>query len=137
MVALIAEAFPTFADRVLPFATDWLGRAYAIDLDRQRNDEPLVLQLDPATGETLEVPATLTTFHDVELVDYPEDAIALTYYGEWRESAPKTTLNQDSCVGFRIPLFLGGSDDLANLEVTDLNVHWSLSAQIRGAVGEV
>jgi Domain of unknown function (DUF1851) len=35
------------------------------------------------------------------------------------------------CVGYQVPLFLGGKDSLENLEITDLDVYWSLSGQLR------
>ena len=40
-------------------------------------------------------------------------------------------LKADECVGYRVPLFLGGQDVVDNLEVSDLGVYWSLCAQLR------
>src|SRR5438128_1135977 len=54
--AQIAEAFPDFATHAVPFGYDWLGRAFAVDLNRADGSEPLVLLLEPGTGEALEVP---------------------------------------------------------------------------------
>jgi len=34
-------------------------------------------------------------------------------------------------VGYRVPLFLGGSDRTVNLERTDMSVYWTLAAQMR------
>ncbi|CAE6797130.1 hypothetical protein R75461_05007 [Paraburkholderia nemoris] len=34
------------------------------------------------------------------------------------------------CVGYKRPLFLGGADELHNLELTDLDVYWTLSSQM-------
>jgi hypothetical protein len=41
------------------------------------------------------------------------------------------------CVGFRSPLFLGGQDSVDNLELTDLDVYWSLSGQLRLATQDL
>jgi hypothetical protein len=34
------------------------------------------------------------------------------------------------CVGYRKPLFLGGADNLTNVEMLDLDVYWTLTAQL-------
>jgi len=33
-------------------------------------------------------------------------------------------------MGYRKPLFLGGSDEVENLEVSDLDVYWHIMGQI-------
>jgi hypothetical protein len=39
-------------------------------------------------------------------------------------------LKENQCYGFKIPPILGGDYEIANIEVTDLAVHYSLQAQI-------
>jgi hypothetical protein len=34
-------------------------------------------------------------------------------------------------VGYGVPLFLGGQDVVDNLELTDLDVYWSVCGQLR------
>ncbi len=41
----------------------------------------------------------------------------------------------DECVGYQTPLFLGGVDATTNLEICDVDVYWTLSAQILAQVG--
>ncbi|WP_277621809.1 T6SS immunity protein Tdi1 domain-containing protein, partial [Caballeronia zhejiangensis] len=36
----------------------------------------------------------------------------------------------EECVGYRIPLFLGGKDVMDNLETSNLDVYWTLMAQL-------
>ncbi len=38
------------------------------------------------------------------------------------------------CVGYRKPLFLGGQDVIDNLEISDMEVYWSLCGQLLGRV---
>jgi hypothetical protein len=38
------------------------------------------------------------------------------------------------CVGYKVPLFLGGADGLANLEVIDLSVYVEICGQLRNKV---
>lgn len=129
---LIGEAFPTFGDRAAPFGYDWLGRQFALDRDRVSGGEPLVLLIEPGTGEVLEIPANFREFHDQELVDYPDAALALEFFEEWRRaSSGIATLERLECAGYRVPLFLGGSDTVDNLEVIGLDIYWTLAGQLR------
>ena len=36
-----------------------------------------------------------------------------------------------TCFGYQLPLFLGGEDALANLELSDLDVYWTFMDQLR------
>lgn len=127
-----AEAFPEFTSRFHPFAYDWLGRQFGVDFGRMEEGRPLVLLLEPGTGEALEVPATFASFHEEELVNYADAALATTFFDAWaavnRAAMP---LKRDLCVGYRVPLFLGGRDEVDNMEISDFQVYWSICGQLR------
>ena len=38
--------------------------------------------------------------------------------------------NCEECVGYKTPLFLGGKDVMDNLEILNLDVYWTLTAQL-------
>lgn len=127
---LVDAGFPFLGRRVLPFSTDWLGRVFAADTGRLDRGEPMVLMLEPGTGEALEIPCTIQSFHDRELIEYKDAALAAPFYEAWLDlggSIPEAT----QCIGYRKPLFLGGKDEVSNLEVADLDVYWTLTTQLR------
>ncbi|WP_208996340.1 T6SS immunity protein Tdi1 domain-containing protein [Pseudovibrio ascidiaceicola] len=126
---LIGENYPHFKGRVFCFAYDWAGRQFALDFARMEHGEPLVLLLDPATGEAFDVPTNFLEFHNQELAEDPEPALSESFFLEWL-AATQHKLQPNECVGYKVPLFLGGKDELANLEVTDLEVYWTLSGQM-------
>jgi len=127
---ICVEAFPRFANRVLCFASDWMGNQFAIDSKRADKGEYQILLFDIGTGEALEVPATFKKFHDEELTQDPEAALAASFFQRWLSSGGAAP-HRDQCIGYNVPLSLGGKDDVSNLEVTDMGVYWLLSAQIR------
>jgi len=128
----VDEGFSEFDGKAFPFAFDWLGRQYALDRNRSVDGEPQVLLIEPGSGEALEIPATFREFLNVELVEDPDAVAALSFFLEWKEQNPRSIpLSDDVCVGYKVPLFLGGSDDVANLELSDIDVYWSLSVQLR------
>lgn len=125
----IEVAFPVYRDRAICFAYDWLGRVFALDRERLEDGRPGVVLLEPGTGQALEIPSNLETFHTDELLEYGEAALAISFHEAWLAaggSAPRL----DQCVGYRKPLFLGGADDFDNLELSDLDVYWHLFGQI-------
>jgi hypothetical protein len=131
-LSLIAEGFPEFASRACPFGYDWLGRQFAIDAGRLQGGQPLVLLLEPGTGEGLEIPLPFGAFHDEELVEYQEAALATNFFDAWsQDHGTSLPLASGDCVGYRVPLFLGGRDAVDNLEVIDLDVYWTTCGQLR------
>jgi Domain of unknown function (DUF1851) len=123
-------AFPAHRGQIWLFGFDWLGRQFALDASRTKGKEPLVLLLEPGTGEALEIPATLAEFHESTLIHETEAALAESFFRTWRSNAPNGSLDHSQCAGYRVPLFLGGRDEVDNLEVTGLAVYWGLLAQL-------
>jgi hypothetical protein len=125
----VASAFPEFRGRVACFGYDWLGRAFAIDSKRLEGGRHGVVMFERGTGQALEIPSNIERFHDSELINFRDAALAFDFYRRWRASGgaqPEHT----QCVGYRRPLFLGGNDDIDNLELLDLDVYWHIFGQL-------
>ncbi len=125
----VATAFPSFKGRIFCFSYDWLGRHFAIDFQRHQQSQFLLLMLEPGTGQALEIPTTFADFHAQELIHHQDAALAVDFYRTWRAQgglAPDAM----QCVGYKQPLFLGGSDSADNLELADMDVYWSLCGQL-------
>lgn len=122
--------FPEYRGRIVPFAFDWLGRHFASDLARLENGEPLVLMLEVGAGEAMMVPASIGDFHNVELVQHADDALATPFWEQWRRLRPGD-LAFSECAGYKVPLFLGGADVVANLDVIDVAVYVDICGQLR------
>lgn len=131
--ALVRHAFPEFAGRLACFAYDWLGRQFATDSGRGKTEDPEVMLFEPGTGEALEIPVPFSRFHDEELVDFTEEALARSFFDQWRRSGGEAP-SPSECVGYKRPLFLGGEDVVANLEISDLGVYWTIMGQLRRQV---
>lgn len=131
-LGFVEKAFPEFAGTVVPFGQDWLGRQFALDLERRVKGQPLVVLFEPGAGEALDIPADFSDFHKDILVKRRNDALASDFFAAWAEQNPLAVpLSDHVCVGYRVPLFLGGDDELENLEVTDVEVYWELMGQLR------
>jgi hypothetical protein len=128
---IVGDAFPEYVKRISCFGYDWLGRHFVLDSSRIDGGQSLVLMLEPGTGEVLEIPTNFVMLHDDELVDYADAALAKDFYARWRKGSGARELSPDQCVGYKVPLFLGGADEVDNLEVIDAEVYWALCGQLR------
>ena len=90
-----------------------------------------MLLFEPGTGEVLDIPFSFARFHE-QLDELREPALAGSFFASWAQANPDLLpLSAAQCVGYKVPLFLGGKDTLENLEVIDLEVYWSMSGQLR------
>lgn len=129
-----AVAFPHFSKRVTVFGFDWLGRAFALNPERDINGHPGVVMLEPGTGDVLEIPCNIQSFHNDELINFRDAALAGPFFDDWL-AAGGVQPKYNQCIGYKIPLFLGGEDGVENLQVSDIDVYWHLGqliAQVRG-----
>ncbi len=124
----IAGAFPEFGNRITCFGYDWLGRAFAIDSKRLEGGLPGVIMFEPGTGEALKMPCNIDSFHNEEIIEYRDAALASNFYNRWiSNGGPPPQYGQ--CIGYLKPLFLDGVDELENLQVTDIDVYWHIMGQ--------
>jgi hypothetical protein len=125
----VTEPFQDYRGYVRCFGRDWLCNQFCVDKRRKKdNGEPLVLLFEIGTGQVLKIPETLASFHSALIVEDPDAALAESFYHRWRltDSRP---LGPKECVGYKVPLFLGGKDEVSNLARTDAEVYWHLTAQ--------
>ena len=121
---IVTESYPEFKNKFDLFGYDWLGRCFGIDL-RDRN----ILMFEIGTGEVLNIPCDILEFLNVEIPIYNDACLASTFYKEWIEYYGKKVKLND-CIGYKIPLFLGGEDGISNLEEIDMEVYWSITGQL-------
>lgn len=124
----VESAFPQFKGRIVCFAFDWLGRHFALDKKRVNDHQMQVLLFEPGAGEVMQIPANFHLFHNSELVQFRNDALASDFFSQWLDSGG-TSPNHAQCIGYKVPLFLGGTDTIDNLEVSDMDVYWAVCTQ--------
>lgn len=118
---IVEQTFPRYKNRISVFGYDWFGRVFA--LSKASNT---VLLFEPGTGDVFDIPANIADFHDVEIVEHHQDSLLSEYFEEWFEANDKFVLPNNKCVGYKVPLFLNGEDELDNLEVSDMEVYWEI-----------
>jgi len=131
---LVFEAFPEVRgiDRkadVLAF--DWHGCQYLTAKVKGESDL-MVLKADLGVG-AVDVWATGPEFAAVLNLDEVGEVFNGEAYDQWRAAAgrPEGQLPFTDCVEFTMPLYLGGEETLENLQLIDLEVSWTIGAQLR------
>lgn len=121
-------AFPQLGGRVRCFAFDWLGRHFCCDFDASASSPPRVVVLEPGGGGVLRIPGNFAQFHDEVLPDYTDAVLEAELFEEWalRTSDP---LKYDECVGYAVPLYLGGEHSIENLRIQDRSSYWTWTTQ--------
>ena len=118
---IVEESFPKYKGNIEVFGYDWLGRIFAT-----KKTKGTSLLFEPGTGDVFDVPVGFAEFHDVELVEYYQDCLAAKFFDEWFSKNDNYILKSTECVGYKIPLFLNGDDNITNVEVSDMEVYWEL-----------
>lgn len=126
---IVTEAFPYFKNKIFCFSYDWLGRQFALDFTRVFEGEPMILMFEPGTGDALEIPSTFLSFHEEELNEFQDAALAVEFFNEWKKENTQP-LDHNKCVGYKVPLFLGGEDEITNLDISDMEVYWGIIGQL-------
>jgi hypothetical protein len=86
--------------------------------------------IEPGSGDVFEIDESFADYFNVDVVDDPDTFLAADLFQDW-QSAGGRLPGDGECVGFKVPLFLGGAGAASNLELTDLGVYWSFAAQLR------
>ncbi len=128
---IIEEAFPDFKGKFKAFGYDWLGRCFGIDLRDKTNGNILLFEI--GTNDILEIPCPFERFLNEEIPLNSDACLAEPFFNEWLDYA-KAELHYGRCIGYKIPLFLGGADTVANLEDSDMEVYWSVVTQIKNQI---
>jgi T6SS immunity protein Tdi1, C-terminal len=124
--------FPSESDSVEAFGRDWQGNVFGL---RCRLGSRGVLLFQPGTGDVFEVADSIESFHNEELTQHAEEALSQSLWQAWRSNFPAPTIAQ--CVGYKMPIFLGGDVAVENLVIADLDVYWDVTGQLLEQVREL
>jgi hypothetical protein len=119
------EAFPEFRGKLAIFGQDWQGNQFGI----KTTAPSTVLLLQIGSGQAFEIADTLQQAHEVEFVEFADEALSIRLWQEWL-AAGGAIPEFNQCVGLINPLFLGGSNEVENLQLCDTEVYWDITSQL-------
>jgi hypothetical protein len=112
------------------FASDWRGNLFLFDRARLPTGERKIAFLEVATGEYAVIEHPFRGLIGELLPGGAAELLGAATLGDWRAIGGRVPEGNE-CVGLRIPLMLGGQDEVANFEVLLLDRLWvSLAGQV-------
>ena len=123
---ILNRIFRNYNGEIIPFGYDWLGRQYC-KLSSQNN---VIAMFDPATIEGYQLAGNIVSFHEKDLVFERDETVSENTFYSLLKFLAIEALKNSECIGYRVPLLLGGEDKYSNFEITDLEVYWEMQAQI-------
>jgi len=126
----VADAFPDYGNRVFPLAFDWLNRIFCADFDRTVNAKPMLLIMSHLTDEVFDIPVGVDEFHNMNLIEHHNGLLESDLFEAFLRSRQLTQLSYSECAGLSVPLFLGGQYAIENMDVTDIDVDWTMTATL-------
>ena len=112
------------------FATDWLGRLFFLHSNVRRKDgEPALGMLDSTTGESVDLDYSFGEFIGKALAEDWRNLLDADRLDAWRDAGNEAP-RFDQVVAPKQPLILGGSDEIAEMELSFLVVAVSFGGQI-------
>jgi hypothetical protein len=123
---LLADYFPKYKGRIIPFGYDWMGKQFCLDTGRK----DYILLFDLATAKDFELNQNIVLFHNNDLIYEKEEVLSEQLFDQVLDEFSLKKLAYTECVTHKTPLFLGGKDNVSNYEVSDLEVCWEMQFQI-------
>lgn len=126
---IVGKMFAAVDRKCAVFASDWLGRQFAVDFTEILDGKPSITCFDFGTPETFTTDTPILVFHNQDLTEKADITIEPVFFQQWWASNP-TPIGFDQCISYKNPLFLGGEKTVDNLDVTDLEVHLEIMSQL-------
>lgn len=125
----VTAMYPKAVGKILVFAADWLGRQFALHFLEGKTSLPVVVCFEIGVAKVFTTDLPVIDFHNEALIDSADAALAFSLYKKWRRKN-KSAITPTRCVGYRVPLFLGGEDKVTNLHDIDMNVYVDVCGQL-------
>lgn len=86
----------------------------------------MVILFEPGTGDVYDTDADIIKFHDELISQNPIECLVSDLFEYWYKANDHKPLAYKDCVSYKVPLFLGGKDELDNLDICDMEVYWEI-----------
>jgi hypothetical protein len=129
---LISEYVEGYKDEILPFAYDWEGRQLGVSKESYEG----IYLFDPVDLSGSFLDENLIEFHNESLATNRID-LGEEYFKETLGQFKIDGLKDNTCIGYKIPLFLNGKGDSTNYQIIDIEVYWAVQYQLYNQIKDL
>ncbi len=130
LTTLIESVFPTISGKIAPFAVDWMGRIFVSDISILNDaGAATVTCFDLAEPSSFATDADFEEFHNYTAVDNMNALFNMEQLAKY-SSSNKFLSDDLNCIGYKVPLFLGGLDSPDNQEITNRSVYLHMLTEL-------
>lgn len=115
----LEKAFPEYKGTFRLFGYDWMGRCFAVPT----GNEDKIIVFDPGVFDVYEVSLGFLDFVNKAIPMSTNECLSSDAFISWQQ-AFEEELGSGRCVGYKVPLFLGGKDEPDNFELIDMSGYW-------------
>lgn len=123
--SIITAYFNNHLNAIYPFGFDWMGRQFCLGVTKK-----ILFMFDPSTGEFFELDQSIVLLHEEDFANDPDGMLAANLFNEALSFCKLKSIDYDECMGYKTPLFLGGTDNIENLQKQDLEVYWHIETEL-------
>lgn len=123
---IIGQCFKTHKNKIYPFGFDWMGRQFCMSIDNNN----LLFMFDIATAEYFELQQKLELLHDDDFINDMENMLANDIFTQVLKHSNLKSIGYNECLGYKMPLFMGGNDVVENYQLIDIEVYWETQYQL-------
>jgi len=127
---ILNNYFTGYGGKIYPFGFDWLGRQYSINISNSK----VIMMFDPSTIGGYEIEGDIVSFHNRDMVVNRDETVSENAFDFFLKELGVIKISYDECIAHKVPLFLGGTDDASNFQVSNVEVHWEMQYQIYNQV---
>ena len=121
--------FNILKDEFNLFGYDWQGNCYGVILNNTAALCENVVMFEIGTNKMLSFNCNFNTFINKTFIDQL-NAILVPQFFENAVNQCDEKIEYEKCIGYKVPLFLGGQDIISNLEYSDMDVYWTVLTQV-------
>jgi hypothetical protein len=127
---IIGNYFNRYKLKIYSFGFDWMGRQFCMS----SSDDNLLFMFDIAATEYFEHQQDLELLHNDDFVNETDNMLSSDLYSQILKYYNLESIGYNECLGYKIPLFLGGNDSIDNYYLSDTEVYWDLQHQLHEKV---
>lgn len=131
---LLEQYYPEFKGQIRCFGYDWEGNMMVQKIEGGTSE---VMIFEISSGDYFTLEQTITGFHEEDVVEYRDETLHEEKFLRVTSHLGIRSIAANQCIAHRVSLLMGGEDVPENMEVTDMELNWSIQQQLMDEINKM